>query len=54
MIRNHFLSLDKQILLLLLTPQLVMASPESKPFAEERIVLQISDATPFMQPLVLQ
>lgn len=40
-------------MLLLLTPQLVMASPESKPFAEERIVLQISDATPFKQTLVL-
>lgn len=41
------------LLLLLLSPQLVMASPESKPFAEERIVLQISDAAPFKQTLVL-
>lgn len=41
------------LLLLLLTPQLLMASPESKPFAEERVVLQISDADPFKQTLVL-
>jgi len=41
------------LMLFLLTPQLLMASPESKPFAEERIVLQISDADPFKQTLVL-
>ena len=41
------------LLLLLLTPQLLMASPESKPFAEERIILQISDGDPFKQTLVL-
>jgi uncharacterized protein len=29
------------------------ASPESKPFAEKRIVLQISDSDPFKQTLVL-
>lgn len=29
------------------------ASPESKPFAEKRIVLQISDPNPFKQTLVL-
>ena len=29
------------------------ASPESKPFAEQRVVLQISDGDPFKQTLVL-
>jgi uncharacterized protein len=29
------------------------ASPESKPFAEKRVVLQISDSDPFKQTLVL-
>ena len=41
------------ILLLLLSPQLLMASPDSKPFAQERIVLQISDEDPSKQTLVL-
>jgi intracellular sulfur oxidation DsrE/DsrF family protein len=31
----------------------VYASPETKPFAEKRIVLQISDSDPFKQTLVL-
>ncbi len=31
----------------------IQASEESKPFAEERIVLQISDPNPFKQTLVL-
>lgn len=31
----------------------LQASPESKPFAEKRIVLQISDSDPFKQTLVL-
>jgi uncharacterized protein len=31
----------------------IQASPESKPFAEKRIVLQISDPDPFKQTLVL-
>jgi intracellular sulfur oxidation DsrE/DsrF family protein len=31
----------------------VVASPETKPFAEKRIVLQISDPDPFKQTLVL-
>ena len=31
----------------------LQASPESKPFAEKRIVLQISDPNPFKQTLVL-
>lgn len=31
----------------------IQASPESKPFAEKRIVLQISDPNPFKQTLVL-
>jgi len=31
----------------------LQASEESKPFAEERIVLQISDPNPFKQTLVL-
>lgn len=41
------------LLPLLIAPQLVMASPESKPFAEERVVLQITDDTPQKQTLVL-
>ncbi|MCK4710528.1 MAG: hypothetical protein KAU21_18075 [Gammaproteobacteria bacterium] len=44
--------------ILLITMALMMsfnlqASPESKPFAEKRIVLQISDPNPFKQTLVL-
>ncbi len=31
----------------------IQASPDSKPFAEKRIVLQISDPDPFKQTLVL-
>ena len=31
----------------------LQASPESKPFAEKRIVLQISDPNPFKQTMVL-
>ncbi len=45
------------LLLLLLTalawPALSLADEESKPFAEKRIVLQISDPNPFKQTLVL-
>lgn len=40
-------------LLMLAASPAIQASPESKPFAEERIVLQISDPNPFKQTLVL-
>lgn len=40
-------------LLLSLTSLSVFADKESKPFAEKRIVLQISDPNPFKQTLVL-
>lgn len=46
----HALSL---LVMLLLGMTSAWASPESKPFAEERIVLQISDNDPFKQTLVL-
>ena len=39
--------------LLGLLPAVAQADKESKPFAEERIVLQISDPNPFKQTLVL-
>ena len=41
------------LMLLALTSSLAYASKEDKPFAEERIVLQISDPNPFKQTLVL-
>lgn len=41
------------VALLLLGSTSVFGSPEDKPFAEERIVLQISDPDPFKQTLVL-
>lgn len=41
------------LVILMLGSGVVNASPESKPFAEERIVLQISDPDPFKQTLVL-
>jgi len=40
-------------LLLTLTSLSVFADKESKPFAEKRVVLQISDPNPFKQTLVL-
>ncbi|VAW67217.1 Blr3520 protein homolog, hypothetical protein [hydrothermal vent metagenome] len=40
-------------LLLSMTPLSSFADKESKPFAEKRIVLQISDPNPFKQTLVL-
>jgi len=45
----------KQLLLILacMLSFNIQASPESKPFAEKRIVLQISDPNPFKQTLVL-
>ena len=44
------------ILLLLITTSIsyqIQAAEDDKPFAEERIVLQISDPNPFKQTLVL-
>lgn len=41
------------IVTLMLCVSSAFGSPESKPFAEERIVLQISDPNPFKQTLVL-
>lgn len=41
------------LVILLLGATSVYGSPENKPFAEERIVLQISDSDPFKQTLVL-
>lgn len=41
------------LLLALMLSFNLYASPESKPFAEKRIVLQISDPNPFKQTLVL-
>jgi len=40
-------------LLMLAASPVIQASPESKPFAQEHIVLQISDPNPFKQTLVL-
>ena len=39
--------------ILMLGASSVFGAPEDKPFAEEKIVLQISDADPFKQTLVL-
>lgn len=51
------LSLPPSILLImflsLIFSGLAIANPESKPFAEKKIVLQISDPNPFKQTLVL-
>ncbi len=41
------------IFIYVLSVQQVAAAPEDKPFAEQRIVLQISDPNPFKQTLVL-
>jgi hypothetical protein len=41
------------LFLYIFTVQQVLAAPEEKPFAEHKIVLQISDNNPFKQTLVL-
>jgi hypothetical protein len=41
------------LLMAVSTSYQIQAAAEDKPFAEERIVLQISDSDPFKQTLVL-
>lgn len=53
-IQGRWLSWLAALLIGFSTMQSVMAaSPEAKPFAEKRVVLQISDSDPFKQTLVL-